>query len=100
MGDNLRLRGFVVVDLCVMCRCCGETVDHLLLYCEKAHQLWYFAFRSFGVSWVLPITLPNFFFRLGKHLSNVWNLVPLCLMWCIWRECNRRTFEDVDSLEE
>ena len=26
-----------------------------------------------------------------------WNLVPLCLLWCIWREWNRRTFEDLDN---
>ena len=65
-GDNLRLRGFVVVDLCVMCRCCGKTVDRLLLYCEKAHRLWYSAFQSFGVLWVLPTTLPNFLFGWGS----------------------------------
>ena len=44
--------------------------------------------------------ITKFSFRLGKHLSNIWNLVLLCLMWCIWRECNRRTFEDVDGLED
>ena len=37
---------------------------------------------------------------LGKHSSNIWNLVSLCLMRCIWRECNRRTFEDLDRSED
>ena len=37
------------------------------------------------------------FISLGKHLSNIWNFVMLCLMWCLWRECNRCMFEDVDS---
>ena len=32
---------------------------------------------------------------LGKFSSDFWNLVPLCLMWTIWRERNRRTFNDV-----
>ena len=36
----------------------------------------------------------------GKHSSSIWNLVPLCLMWCIWRECNRQTFEDLDWSED
>ena len=27
-------------------------------------------------------------------LSNIWNLIPLCLMWTVWRERNSRTFED------
>ena len=30
---------------------------------------------------------------------DIWNLVPLYLMWCKWRECNRCAFEDVDSSE-
>ena len=44
MGDNLKIRGFAFVDWCVMCNCCGEIVDHLLLHCEKAHRLWCFVF--------------------------------------------------------
>ena len=95
-----RGRGFAFVDWCVMCRC-GETVDYLMLHCEKAHQLWCFIFRSFGVSWVLLRMVPDILFSrwnwLGKHLSNISNLVLLCLMWCIWREHNRQTFEYVDS---
>jgi hypothetical protein len=26
----------------------------------------------------------------------VWDLVPLCLMWTLWCERNRRTFKDAD----
>jgi adenylate cyclase len=29
--------------------------------------------------------------------KEVWRLVPLCLMWCIWRERNARHFEDVET---
>ena len=32
----------------------------------------------------------------GKHYSEVWNLVPHCVMWSIWRERNSRTFEDLE----
>jgi len=31
---------------------------------------------------------------LGKRASNIWNLVPSCVMWIIWRERNNRIFED------
>ena len=31
----------------------------------------------------------------GKHSSNIWNMVPACLMWLIWRERNNRAFEDI-----
>ena len=31
---------------------------------------------------------------LGNHNSDIWNLVPGCLMWSVWLERNRRSFED------
>ena len=37
-GDNLRSRLFDFVDWCIVCRCCGEVVDHLLLHCGKARR--------------------------------------------------------------
>ena len=104
MGDNLRLRGFDFVDWCIMCCCCGETVDYLLLHCGKAYRLWCFVFRSFGISWFPSRMVLDLLFSwwnwLGKNASYIWNLVPLCLMWCIWRERNRRTPEDLDRSED
>ena len=38
-GDNLRGRKMDFVDWCIMCRCNGEIVNHLLLHCGKANQL-------------------------------------------------------------
>ena len=103
-GDNLRCRGFNFVDWCIMCRCNGESVNHLLLHCGKASQLWSLVFRSFGISWVLPRSIADTLFGwwnwFGKHSSRVWNLAPLCLMWCIWRERNWRTFEDRDKSDD
>ena len=32
---------------------------------------------------------------LGKHSSNIWNMVLACLMCLIWQERNNRTFEDI-----
>jgi hypothetical protein len=29
--------------------------------------------------------------------KEVWRLVSMCLMWCIWRERNARQFEDVKT---
>ena len=87
-----------------MCRCYGETVDHLLLHCGKAYRLWCFVLRIFGISWVPSCTVQDCLFSwwnwLGKHSSYIWNLVPLCLMWCIWRERNRWTVEDLNRSED
>ena len=83
-GDNLWGRGFDFIDWCIMCRCNGETVDHLLLHCEKVYQLWSLVFRSFGISWVLPRSVVDTLFGwwnwFGKHSSSIWNLAPLYLM--------------------
>ena len=84
-----------------MCRHCGETLDHLLLHCEMAHRLWSFVLITFGLSWVIPRSIPDLLFGwwnwVGKHSSQIWNLVPLCILWYIWKERNRRTFEDLNS---
>ena len=89
---------------CIMCRCNGETVDHLFLYCGKANRMWSLVFRSFWISWVLPRSVESNLFGwwnwLAKHSSSIWNLAPLCLMWCFWRERNRRTFEDMNSSDD
>ena len=39
---------------CCMCRCSGETVDHLLIHYIDTMDLWSFVFRPFGIQWVLP----------------------------------------------
>ena len=101
-GDNLRRRGFSIVDWCYMCRYIGEIVDHLMIHGKRAYLSWSFVVRTFAVSWVLQGRVIDLLFGwrnwLGKYLSNIWNLTALCLMWCIWRERNNCTFEDVESL--
>ena len=34
---------------------------------------------------------------LGKHNSNIWNLIPGCLMWNVWLEQNRHSFENMEK---
>ena len=95
--DNLMRRGYTLINWCCMCRCEGESVDHLLIHCYMANELWNFVFRSFRIQWVLPRTVidlvDGWWNLLGKHYSDIWNMVPLCLMWMIKRERNSLTFE-------
>ena len=101
--DNLRKRGHNLPSWCCMCRCNRESVDHLLLHCPAAGGLWSWIFQTFGVHWVLPGTVTALFFSwwngLGRHSSDIWNIVPVCLMWTIWKERNHLTFEDVSKLD-
>ena len=96
--DNLMKRGYVMAGWCCMCKCSGESVDHLLLHCEVVREVWNFFLQSFGVSWVFPETVNDLLFGWqncwGKQSSRIWNLVPHCILWSIWWERNGRTFED------
>ena len=103
IGDNLRGRGMDLLTSAL----CVVVMGRRWIICSstgKAYRLWSLVFRSFGISWVLPRTVADTLFGrwnwLGKHSSSIWNLVPLCLMWCLWRERNRRTFEDLESSDD
>ena len=42
----------------------------------------------------MPFSWRNYF---DKHSSDIWNMVPACLMWLVWKEQNRHTFEELES---
>jgi hypothetical protein len=33
----------------------------------------------------------------NRNALEVWRLAYLCLMWCIWRKQNARSFEDLET---
>lgn len=59
--DNLRKQHVIVVDWYYMCKRNEESVNHLLLHCEVACALRNAFFSRFGLSWVLPSRLVDFF---------------------------------------
>ena len=99
--DNLMLRGHILVNRCCMCHRNEKTVDHLLLHCPVAHSLRVNMFQIFGIQWVMPGSVESLVYCwsywLGKFNSDIWNMVPNCLMWIIWTERNRRSFEDTEK---
>jgi hypothetical protein len=95
--DNLRKRRVIIVDWCCMCKVHGETVNHLLLHCTVAQELWSLIFVLFGITWVMPRGVVDLLLcwseRFGKSEAGaIWKAIPHCLMWCIWRERNSRVF--------
>ena len=99
--DNLMFRGRPLANRCCLCCCNAESVDHLLLICPIAHSLWMYMLRLFGMEWVMPGSIVDLLFCqyhwLRKHSSDIWDLVPGCLMWTIWTAQNRRSFEDEEK---
>ena len=57
--------------------------------------------QAFGILWVMPGSVAGllscFYQWHGKHNSDIWNLVPGCLMWIVWLERNRRSFENKEK---
>ena len=78
--DNLMLRGHSLANQCCMCRCDGESMDHLLLHYLVTHTLWILMLQAFSIHWVMPGSMAGFLFCLhqwlGNHTSNIWNLIP------------------------
>ena len=92
----------MVLDWCYMCKCSWEPVDHLLLHCPIARELWTMLVGLFGIYWVMPMSVLGLMDcwqgNLGGHRNiDIWRVVAHCLMWCIWRECDARSFEDYES---
>jgi len=102
MHDNLRKRSVMVIEWCCICKKSGKSIEHLLLHCEVARDLWSYILTLLGVEWVMPWRVLELLTSWGVSFGygptkEVWRLVPLCLMWCIWREQNARYFEDVET---
>jgi hypothetical protein len=102
--DNLGRRGLVVVNRCWLCETDGESVDHLLLNCAVARDLWITFFARFGLCWVMPCSIKELlasWWTVGRTRSTVvWKMVPHCILWCIWREQNNRCFEGLSRTRE
>ena len=99
--DNLTKTGMSLVSWCCMCRSNGELVDHILIHCDVAYALWGVAFQIFRIQWIMLGNVSSLLFSqrnwFGKHGSNIWNMVLACLMWLVWKEWYRRTFEDMKN---
>ena len=59
--DNLLKRSIIVLDRCYMSKRCRESVDHLLLHCPIASELWSLVFCLFGLHWVMPLKVLEVF---------------------------------------
>lgn len=53
---------------------CGESIDHLFLYCEFETELWNAILHLFGVDWVMHRRVSDMW-EVG---GDTWELIMLC----------------------
>ena len=99
--ENLRKRRVTILDWCCMCKSSGESVNHLLVHCPIAWELWSMVLVIFGKSWVMPHDVVDLLScwtgsRGKSEAGKIWKMTPHCLMWCLWQEQNDRTFNGVE----
>ena len=70
-----------------MCKSNGELVNHLLIHCSIATELWPMVFSLFGIHWVMPKTVVDLLACWQGSFGRHWN--DVIWMWCIWQK--RRT---------
>ena len=85
------------LELLFLCGCEEEYVNHILIHCIVEKVLWDMIFALFGVQWVFPETVKEVLISwrgsfVGKKRKKIWDSIPLCIFWTVWKERNRLAF--------
>jgi hypothetical protein len=64
--------------------------------------VWSAFLQLFGVAWVMPRRVSKLLGSCRGQMGNrmvlqLWRMVPLCLMQCLWREQNAYSFDDCEN---
>ena len=96
--DRLQRRGVQLPNCCFLCGCEEENVNHILIHCIVVRALWDIVIGLVDVKWVFPETVKEVLISwkgsfVGKKRKKVWDSIPLCIFWMVWKERNRLAFK-------
>ena len=91
----------IYLDMCVLCVGQIQNQYHIC-FCIVLWLIFYgtLCFGTFGECWVCPAILDQFLLTSfagvggGKEAKSLWQCAIYATIWCIWLECNSRTFND------
>lgn len=91
-------------DLCALCDQESESIDHLLVSCVFARQIWSTLLQKLGWAIVVPSTVDlsladwwvSAHKRFTKAARKCFDSMVVLTSWCLWKERNRRTFDHQD----
>ena len=79
-----------------MCKHSGKSIDHLLLHCEVAIEVWNMVFQMFGVTWMMSG-------RIKEYLESWRGQRANCTVMHIWKTgssvCNVVLMERKECME-
>ncbi|XP_027155903.1 uncharacterized protein LOC113756420, partial [Coffea eugenioides] len=102
LDDKLRSRGF---SLASKCDCCGdsqESLHHIFVQGNLASAVWKHFFRACGIPWTsfscVSSLLVVWFQSSGSgRLDHVRCVIPVVVLWFLWRSRNDARFGNVPS---
>eukprot|EP00253_Pinus_taeda_P026164 PITA_26164 len=86
---------------CCLCNTDGETRNHLLINFPFARILWMNTKRTFGKPENAPNEFNEVVFQWNKEIfqckvvRRAWDLISGFILWMIWKERNRRIFQNI-----
>ena len=71
-----------MANICFLCGEDEESIEHILIHCPMARELWSILFSMFDVDWVIPYLIRDFILGwhgaiLRKRHKKVWVTAPL-----------------------
>eukprot|EP00253_Pinus_taeda_P011292 PITA_11292 len=98
--DRIQKKGFSGPSRCCLCKNAEENRNHLLINCSFTKKVWMDIRKIFGKSEIGLRDINAIIFQWNqekfqcKVVSGAWDLIAGFVLWMVWKERNRRIFQD------
>ncbi|KAL7181748.1 hypothetical protein ACSBR1_040615 [Camellia fascicularis] len=95
-----------VSNVCPFCKAERESFNHIFLLCSGIWESWNDMLLWWDMKWVTPAAVVDLLhwwrgFKYKKIARQLWNLVPMAMLWSIWKMRNDCIFnESIPNLQD